>query len=203
MNTVKHIVRASAAIALFAGLSQAAFAAPPAPPPAAAPLPMPKILVVDRADVLRRCAAGQSIMKQVQGLATAAEGGLKARDAALRQEGGALQQQLAILSAGVKAAKLKAFETKQRALQADVQKQQGLIQGGLMNAREQVLRAMGPVLQKIVVERGANMLIDRGAIVVSAKGFDITDIAVVRLNQALPTVKVTPTPLPAGAAPQQ
>ena len=67
-------------------------------------------------------------MKQVQALTIAAENGLKGRAGALRAEGGALQQQLAILSPSVKAAKIKAFETKQAALQGDAQKQQGLIQ---------------------------------------------------------------------------
>jgi len=155
--------------------------------------------------VLRRSAVGQSIMKQVQALAVNAEKSLKGRDAALRTEGQALQQQLAILSPAVKAAKIKAFEVKQAALQRDVQSQQSLLQGGLMMAREQALRTLGPILQKIVVERGGNLLIDRNAVVVSAAGYDITDIAVARLNQALPTVTVKPTPMPTqpGAPPQQ
>ncbi len=192
-----RIARHGAAVFVFALASQAAFAAPPPP------LPAPKILIVDRAEVLRRSAVGQSIMKQVQALATNAEKSLKGRDASLRTEGQALQQQLAILAPGVKATKIKAFEAKQAALQRDVQNQQNLIQGGLMTAREQALRTLGPILQKIVVERGANLLIDRNAVVVSATGYDITDVAVARLNQALPTVAVKPTPLPAGAAPQR
>jgi outer membrane protein len=192
MRNTARIVRLAAASFVFALVSQAALAGPPAPPP----LPTPKILIVDRAEVLRRSAVGQSIMKQVQALATNAENSLKGRDAALRTEGQQLQQQLAILSPAVKAAKIKAFEAKQAALQRDVQNQQSLIQGGLMVAREQALRTLGPILQKIVVERGANLLIDRNAVVVSAAGYDITDIAVARLNQALPTVTVKPTPMP-------
>jgi len=181
---------ASIVIAFFVGAVTAA------PPP---PLPAPKILIIDRSEVLRRSAVGQSIMKQVQGLAAQAEGSLKSRDAALRAEGQQLQQQLSILSASVKAAKIKAFETKQAALQRDVQNQQAMIQGGLQVARDQALRALGPILQKIVIERGANIMIDRGAIVVSANGFDVTDVAIARLNQVLPTVTVKPTaPTPGG-----
>ena len=189
---------AAASLVLAAGIGIGAVTA--APPP---PLPAPKILIIDRSEVLRRSAVGQSIMRQVQGLATKAEASLKARDAGLRSEGQQLQQQLAILSASVKAAKIKAFEVKQAALQRDVQAQQGLIQGGLNAARSQALGALGPILQRIVIERGANIMIDRNAIVVSANGFDVTDLAVARLNQALPSVVVKPTPMPAGAMPSQ
>jgi outer membrane protein len=189
--------RAAAAFLVIAAVAGAVGAAPPPPQP----IPVPKILIIDRAAVLQRSAAGQSIMRQVQMLATNAEKSLKGRDQALRAEGQQLQQQLAILSASVKAAKIKAFEAKQQALQRDVQNQQLLIQGGLNAAREQVLKALGPLLQKIVVERGANIMIDRGAVVVSANGFDVTDQVIGRLNQILPSVQVKLQAPPAGAVP--
>jgi Skp family chaperone for outer membrane proteins len=142
-------------------------------------------------------------MKQVQQLTISAETGLKARDAALRAEGAQLQQQLAILAPAVKAAKIRAFEAKQAALQGEVQKQQGMIQGGVLKARQQVEVALGPILQKIMTERGANLLLDRNAVVLGTVDVDVTALAISRLNQTLPTVKVTLQPLPAGAAPAQ
>ena len=172
-------------------------------PPPAAGTPNPKILVIDRAAILRGSVVGQNIMKQVQALTVAAEQGLKARDVALRSEGQALQQQLAILAPAVKAAKIKAFEAKQAALQADVQKQQGLIQGGVLKARQQVEQALGPILQALMQERGANLLLDRNAVVLGTVNVDITKDAIARLNQKLPTVKVALTALPPGVAPQQ
>ncbi|HUO87872.1 MAG TPA: OmpH family outer membrane protein [Rhizomicrobium sp.] len=201
---MKHLLRAAAAALLLAGLSPAALAGPPAPPPKPPQgTPVPKILVIDRAAILRGSAVGQSIMKQVQQLTIAAENGLRARDQALRAEGAQLQQQLAILAPAVKAAKIKAFEAKQAALQGDVQKQQGLIQGGVLKARQQVEVALGPILQKIMQERGANLLLDRNAVVLGTVDVDVTGLAIARLNQVLPTVKVTLQPLPAGAAPAQ
>ena len=132
-----------------------------------------------------------------------AESALKGQDAALRQEGTALQQQLAILSATEKAARIKAFEVRQAALQKNVQFQQGLIQGGVLKARQQVEQALGPILQAIMTERGANLLLDRNAVVLGTVDVDITGAAITRLNQRLPTVKVVPMPLPPGAAPPQ
>jgi Skp family chaperone for outer membrane proteins len=198
---MKYASRFAIAALLAAGLAQGALAAPPAPPPKPPQgTPVPKILVIDRAAILRGSVVGQNIMKQVQGLTVAAENGLKARDAALRQEGAALQQQLAILSPSVKAGKIKAFEAKQAALQGAVQQQQGLIQGGVLVARQQVERALAPILQKIMQERGANLLLDRNAVVLGTVDVDVTGLAIQRLNQSLPNVKVTPTPLPPGAS---
>src|ERR1700761_6842489 len=183
MTNLSRTVRALVAASVLTFAAPAFAAGPPAP---AAGTPNPKILVIDRAAILRGSVVGQNIMKQVQALTVAAEQGLKARDAALRSEGQALQQQLAILAPAVKAAKIKAFEAKQAALQADVQKQQGLIQGGVLKARQQVEQALGPILQGLMQERGANLLLDRNAVVLGTVNVDITKDAITRLNQKLP-----------------
>ena len=205
MKNLTRIARAGAAALLLGVMTTSAIANPPAPPPPAAPRPTPnpKILVIDRAAILRGSVVGQNIMKQVQALTIQAENGLKAKDQALRQEGAALQQQLAILAPGVKAAKIKAFEAKQAALQGEVQRQQGLIQGGVLVARQTVEKALGPILSKIMQERGANLLLDRNAVVLGTVDVDVTGLAITRLNQILPNVKVTLAPLPPGAAPPQ
>lgn len=203
MKNALRIVRATAVAAALAISTQATFAAPPVPPGPPAGTPNPKILVIDRAAILRGSVVGQNIMSQVRSLTVAAENMLKGQDAALRKEGAALQQQLAILAPAVKAGKIKAFEAKQAALQRNVQTQQGLIQGGVLKARQQVEQALGPILQGIMKERGANLLLDRNAVVLGTVDVDITGVAIARLNQKLPTVKVVPTPLPPGATPPQ
>ena len=201
-NASRMVLTLAFAVALSAA-PQFSVAAPPPPPAKPSGTPNPKILVIDRAAILRGSVVGQNIMKQVQTLTAAAENMLKGQDAALRQEGAALQQQLAILSASVKAAKIKAFQAKQAALQQSVQTQQGLIQGGVLKARQQVEQALGPILQGIMAERGANLLLDRNAVVLGTVDVDITGVAIARLNQKLPAVKVVLTPLPPGAAAPQ
>jgi len=186
MTYASRIARTVAVALLFAAFGQATLADPPQG------APVGKILVVDRNEVLGRSNAGQGIMKQVQGMADTARAGLKAREDALRKEYAQLQQQLPILGAAVKAAKVKAFEAKQAALQSDIQKQQLLIQGGLYNAREQVIAALKPILHKIMLERGANVMLERATLADAAPQLDVTALAIQRLNQALPGVKVTP-----------
>jgi Skp family chaperone for outer membrane proteins len=201
MKHTIYLARFGAAAILIASLSQSALAAPPGPPPQGAP--MARILLVDRAEVLSRSTVGQSIMGQVRQLISSAQGSLKAREIALQKEGQALQQQLAILAPSVKEAKVRAFRAKQETLQADLQKQQSMIQGGLLAARTQALNALKPVLQKILVERGGNLLIDRSAALEWLPAFDVTPEAIARLNQAITTVKVVPQPMPENAGPQQ
>ena len=110
---------------------------------------------------------------------------------------------MAILSASVKQQKQREFENKRAAFQKRVQDRQGLIQGGLLKARQQVETALGPILQGIMKERGANLLLDRNAVVLGTVDVDVTGIAVQRLNQKLPTVKVALAPLPPGMQQQQ
>ena len=54
-----------------------------------------------------------------------------------------------------------------------------------------------------MAERGANLLLDRNAVVLGTVDVDITGVAIARLNQKLPAVKVVLTPLPPGAAAPQ
>ena len=108
-------------------------------------------------------------------------------------------QQVAILAPDVRAQKVKAFQAKEAAFKQKVEGRQSLIQGGVLKARQQVEAALGPILQGIMQERGANILLDRAAIVLGMVDIDVTQLTVQRLNQKLPTVKVQLVNAPAGA----
>jgi Skp family chaperone for outer membrane proteins len=140
---------------------------------------------------------GQNIVQQVNAYTQAAEKEFKGTAASLRSQQSQLQQQVAILAPDVKAKKIKAFEGQQQAFQQKVQMRQAQIQGGVAQARQQVEAALGPILQQLMAERHANLLLDRQAIVLGTVNVDITGAAVQRLDQKLPTLKVqlvTPSP---------
>jgi outer membrane protein len=190
--------------ALHAGIFAVMCALIPASALAAGPAtPAPKILVIDRTVVLRASKVGQDIVRQVKVYSDQAEADLRGQGQALRSQGEALKQQLAIMSADVKARKIKEFDARQQSLQQLMQKKQNLIQGGFYKARQTVEQALGPILQGIMAERGANLLLDRNAVVLGTIDVDVTLLAVQRLNQKLPTVKVELTPLPQNVAAQQ
>ena len=147
---------------------------------------------------MRASKVGQDIVRQINAYTDQAEKDLRGQGAALQKDGAAFQQQAAILSNDVKNRKLKELQARRAGLQAQAQKKQNLIQGGFIKARQQVEQALGPVLQGIMAERGANLLLDRNAVVLGTVDVDITGLAVQRLNQKMPSLKVELVPPPPG-----
>lgn len=200
-NLTARAVYSATAFALAAVVSTYSASAAPAPaqPAPAASTPAPVILVIDRNAILRASKVGQSIVQQVNGYSQAAEKEFKGQATSLRSQEQQLQQQVAILAPDVKAKKIKAFEAQQQAFQQKVQTRQAQIQGGVLQARQEVEKALGPILQGILRERHANLLLDRNAVVLGTVNVDITGVAVQRLNQKLPYVKVQLVNPPPGA----
>jgi Skp family chaperone for outer membrane proteins len=208
-NSTLNIRRIAAAAGIIATafISTAALsAAPPAQPhpPSAAAMPQPRILVIDRQAILRFSKVGQDIVRQVNSYTQTAESQFKAEQDGLQREGQALQQQVAILAPDVRAQKIRAFQAKEAAFRQKVEGRQSQIQGGVAQARQQVEQALGPIVQGIMLERQANLLLDRSMVVLSTVGdIDVTRIAIQRLDQKLPSVRVQLVSAPAGMQMQQ
>jgi outer membrane protein len=182
-------------------LSTAAMAQPATPP---------KIVVLDKIAIMQYSKVGQDIAKQVQAYAAQAKSDLTAQGKAIQAEGHALQQQVAILSPDLKQKKLAAFQAKEQSLQSQAQKKDDQIKYSFMMARAAMEKQLGPILQQVVKDRGANMVLDKQAIVMAnTTAFDITGEVINRLNQQMPTYKVNLTTPPpqamagAGAAQNQ
>jgi outer membrane protein len=198
MRNWKLVIRATSAMAVIVMGLTAAYAQAPAPikpHPAAGvsgtPVPAIKILVVDRQAILRLSKVGQDIVRQVNALTTSAESQFKVEKDSLQKEEQTLAQQGAILAPDVRAQKQRSFGAKVAAFQKKVQDRQSMIQGGVMNARRQVEAALGPILQGILSERGGNLLLDRQEVVLATVDIDVTKVTIERLDQKLPTVKVS------------
>jgi len=182
------------AAALGAVTTTAAFAQqkPPAPPAG----PATKILVLDRNAILQLSKVGQDVIRQRQQLIVQARNQLQGAANALQGEERSVQQQLAILSPAAKKQKIGALQAKERALQQQAQVRQNQIDGGMMKAQEAISNALNPILRGIMQERGAQLLLDRQAVLFSNVDVDITAVAIQRLNQRMPTVKVNLVALP-------
>jgi outer membrane protein len=197
-------VSAALALAILAGGSSGAFAAPaaPAPAPAAGPavLSAPRIIVIDRQFIAQRSSAGRDIMTQYAKMNSDAETEFRGEESKLQSEGQQLQQQLAILAPDVRDQKEKDFTAKETSLQQRAQQRQAQIQQGLQNALATVEKALNPILQDIMRERSANILLDRSAVILVANEVDVTPVAIQRLDKVLPHVKLELAKLPAPAA---
>ena len=170
----------------FAGLAAALFVTP-----ALADPPQPKIVVIDRAAILRFSKVGQDIAKQMQTYANQAKNDLSAQGKALQAEGRNLQQQVAILAPDVKQKRLDAFRAREEALQGAAQRKDEQLKTALAQGQQAMEAQLGPILQQLVKERGANLVLDKQAVVfANATGFDITGDAINRLNQKMPAFKI-------------
>jgi Skp family chaperone for outer membrane proteins len=156
-----------------------------------APVAAPVVVVIDRGELFGRALAGQALTAQVRDLLTTARAELKPRGDALLAEQTALKAKLSTLSDADKQTQIAAFRAKYAVFQADVVKRQSAIAAALAPPRKQLQDALGPILKALMKERGANLLLDRKAVVLGrSKNVDVTGLAITRLDAALPSVTV-------------
>jgi Skp family chaperone for outer membrane proteins len=191
---------AAASLAVVATAFGAAQAAPPQPPAGGAPTA--RILMIDLRRVMAESKVGQSIQRQVEELKKQATQELQGEENELRSEEQQFQQQAAILAPDLKQKRAEALKAKIENFQKKARDRGSLIQGGVIKAQQQVEQALGPILEGIMRERGATILLDRSAVLLAPNAIDVSDVVEQRLDMKMPTVKVELTPLPAGAAPQ-
>lgn len=180
------------ALALMAAPVLAQQAAAPAP--AAAAASATPYLVVDLNRVVRESAALKAAQPTLDSKRTALEAKVKSYQDQFRTEGEALQKQA---QSGVAAPDV--LEARQRDLQAKVQRadqdinnlrnEAGKVENFVV---EQILNASRPVINTVIQERGANLVLNREAVVFAAPAIDITGTVIARLNTSLPTVSTTP-----------
>lgn len=168
-------------------------AAPPAGKTPTAPL----IVVIDRAQILHDSKVGQDIARQVQAFANQAKADLEAQGRALQAQGQQLQQQVAVLSADERQKRVAAFEAKQTAFRNAAAIKDAQIKQTFALASGEVGKQLGPLVEQIVKERGASMVLDKQAVIYAdSNAFDITGETINRLNQKITTYKVTLAPPP-------
>jgi Skp family chaperone for outer membrane proteins len=178
------------AVAFGAAMSTGALAQQKPPQPGPLQGGATRILVIDQRALLAQSKVGKDILRQRDAYLQQARNQLQAQYQQIQNDGRALQQQMAILSPAAKKQKIAALEGRQRALQQQAQLRENQIQGGILQAQQKVSIALGPILQGIMQERGGQLLIDKNAVLYSTVNVDVTPIAIQRLDQKMPSVKV-------------
>jgi len=188
ISLITRTILVAGSLFLGATALDAAYAAPPPPPPGGAPVA--KILMVDLRRVLAGSKVGRDIQQQMEGQKQKATNELNGEGAALEREKAQLQQQAAILAPDVRARRIKDFDARAQGFQKKVQQRSMLIQGGFIKAQQQIEAALGPILQGIMRERGATILLDRTAVLLAPNAIDVTGDVIQRLDMKMPTVKM-------------
>lgn len=200
--TKKSLIARTILVAGLVFLGTAGLDAASAAPPPPGGAPTARILMLDMRRIMGLSKVGQDIQRQVEALKQQATRDLNGEGAALKSEEVQLQQQAAILAPDVKTRRIRDFQAKATAFQQKIQRRGGLIQGGVLKAQQQIEQALGPILQGIMKERGATILLDRSSILLAPNSIDVTQLVIQRLDMKMPTVKVELTAPPAGAQQQ-
>ncbi len=150
----------------------------------------PRTLFVDKHAIMTQSRLGQDIRRQVLAYEDKVQAEFGAQGEALRKEMQALQQEQPTLPPDVRAKKTAAFQAKETAYRQNVTARQSLIQGGELVARQRYLAEVGAIVQAIMLERGADMVVEKSSVVASVGGLDITQATIQRLDRKITSFKV-------------
>lgn len=166
------------------------------------------ILVINEDQILRESAVGQHIATRLQAISTELDGELRALRTPIDEEAERLNAETAGITQEAIQQRpdlLQRIQTvSQQAQEFEARRQQysNELVATERAAMRPVLEALQAVLQEVVQDRNADIVIDRGALVYAGQSVDASADVIERLNARLPTVPVNRVRLPEGDAQQ-
>jgi Skp family chaperone for outer membrane proteins len=158
--------------------------------------PVARIAIIDRQAILRTSAVGQSIAAQVHDLVIKMGNDLRPESLSLKKEGELLQTDVANLEPDERERQIADFQQRRDAFAKKVRQGQDQLRVAVADAQKRVENVAGPIVQQLVKDSGANLVIDRSAVVVGENTLDMTSLAIARLNAAMHSVDLTLPPQP-------
>jgi Skp family chaperone for outer membrane proteins len=172
--------------------------------PAAAPAqqtPAATIVIVDTGRILQECNACRAAQTQLQSQVDQ----FRQRETQLGQP---LQTEEQALQAAVNAAqgrpdaalqqRINTFQTNRQNAQRELQSRQAQLERNRAFVVQQVDQRLVPIINQVLQQRGATIVLDRNAALAFSPALDATNAVLATLNQQLPSVNVN---APAQAAP--
>ncbi len=150
----------------------------------------PVILIINQGQVLSQSKAGQSIRTQLENLQKQAETELNAEVEKFVKEAEDLKKQKDLMAEDVWLQRAQQLEVKRQNLPALREVKTRELSISEQQALNQVTEKLTPILEKIVKDRGATLLIDRSAVMFAAVDTDITAQVISELDKSITTVKV-------------
>ena len=154
------------------------------------------VVVIDQAKIMRDSAGGQDIRSKVSAIQQTILSELQPTQNELQSQSEALQAKTAnmtreamtqdqelISEAQDLQRKSQAFNERQQLAAAGLQKTENM-------AWRKFLTAMQPVLQEVVTEKGADVVLDSSSVIYSAPAINATDSVIMKMDAKMPTVEV-------------
>ncbi len=192
------------------GVARAQQQPAPAPAPASAPTTL-TVIVVDIQALLQNSKAAKMVRTQIEQKRAEYAKEISQQEEGLRRERDNLQRQQASLSAEALNQKGREFQAKVNDLDRNVQSKRQALEKSNSESLEKIQEVMLKIITAIAKDRKANLVFQRGELVMFDQAFDVTDEVLQKLDEQLPTLTVnfvapapvTPTPAPAAAKPKK
>lgn len=160
------------------------------------------ILTLDREGLFAGTLYGQRVNRELAAATAAMAEETRNIEAALEEEELALTEKRGTMDPEAFRALAVAFDEKVQALREDRTQAEAALRDQITAAQSDFFAQVGPVLGRLVRERGAVLIVDARAILLSAADVDITEAAIARIDAELgdgsaegETPVVTPEPV--------
>ena len=149
------------------------------------------IAILDMERILRESKAATTLRQEVERQRQVHQNTLREQENALRSADQELARQRAVLSAESFTAKRKELQEQAVNLQQEFVSRQKEMEELFGRGIGQVRNALAQVAKEIADERGINLILLKATIVLASRDLDITEEALKRLDERLPSVDLT------------
>jgi Skp family chaperone for outer membrane proteins len=157
---------------------------------APARLSAPVVAVVDMRSVMRESLAGKSIQTQFDKLRRQFQKEIDKEEKSFRAAREELTRQRSILAPEALRQRQARLEQRFAALQRSMQVRKKELEGTVADARRVLNRHLQKVFEKMIKDRGIDIIIAKRQLVYIGPAFDITKATLKRLNKRLPRVAI-------------
>jgi outer membrane protein len=156
------------------------------------------VILVDTSNVMGNCTACKAAQTQLEQRQSALRSRVQTLTQQLQTEGKPIQDAVDALKGKQPDAALQqritAFQTKERSAQQEISNSQRQLQSTATHVQQQVGGRLIQVVEQIRARRGASIAIAKDSTLANDSAIDVTTEVLAALNQALPSVSVTPLP---------
>ena len=149
------------------------------------------VIVVDFQEALREADAARSVQRQLDGMREAYQETFFAIEEELRTAEAQLAEDRTTLSPAEFAERRRTFEQRVTDAQREAQTSRAALDRALERAMGTVRQRLVDVIAEMAREHGATIVLNKAQVILVDRSLDLTDDALARLNEALPTVDVT------------
>jgi Skp family chaperone for outer membrane proteins len=156
------------------------------------------VIIVDTANVLSNCTACKAAQAQLEQRQTTLRSRVQTLTQQLQTEGKPIQDAVDALKGKQPDAALQqritAFQTKERSAQQEISNSQRQLQSTAAHVQQQVGARLIQIVEQSRARRGASIAVAKDSTLANDTSIDVTSEVLAALNQALPSVSVTPLP---------